>query len=162
MAVVVADQVTKALALHHLTHPVHVLGPFGLALQENSGSAFSLFTGDGTVLAVVAAVLAAGVAVLAWRAGSTLLAVAAGMVLGGALGNVADRVARGRVVDFVTLSHWPTFNLADAAITVGLVIVAVCLVWGAPARPPGGPAERPPDGPPAEPPARPVASAGRR
>lgn len=131
-AVVAADQVTKALALDDLHGRVHLLGPLGLALQFNTGSAFSLFTGDGTALAVVAAVLAVGVGWLAWRAWSLPLAVAAGLVLGGAVGNLADRVARGRVVDFVTLTHWPTFNVADACISVGVVLVALLYLRGPP------------------------------
>lgn len=130
--VAAADQVTKSAALSDLRHPVHLLGPLGLALQYNTGSAFSLFTGDGTALAVVAAVLAAGVGWLAWRAWSLPLAVAAGLVLGGAVGNLADRVGRGRVVDFITLSHWPTFNVADACITVGVVLVALLYLRGPP------------------------------
>lgn len=135
-AVVVADQVTKSLALHDLRHPVHLVGPLGLALQFNTGSAFSLFTGDGTMLAVVAAILAAGVVWLAWRSSSVPMAVAAGLVLGGAVGNLADRVGRGRVVDFITLSHWPTFNVADSCITVGVVLVAALYLF-APGRQPG-------------------------
>ncbi|HUA94033.1 MAG TPA: signal peptidase II, partial [Acidimicrobiales bacterium] len=73
-------------------------------------------------------------------------AVAVGLVLGGALGNLSDRAFRGHhgdVVDFVTLTHWPTFNVADACITVGVVLLVV-LYWREPAPrepgdPPGGP-----------------------
>lgn len=131
-AVAAADQVTKALALRDLHHPVHLVGPLGLALQYNTGSAFSLFTGDGTALTVVAAILAAAVGWLAWRSWSVPLAVGAGLVLGGAVGNLADRVARGRVVDFITLSHWPTFNVADACITVGVIVAALLYLKGPP------------------------------
>ena len=73
---------------------------------------------------------------LAWRAPSRGIAVALGLVLGGALGNLADRALRGhhgQVVDFVTLPHWPTFNVADACITVG-VLLAVVLFWRRSAR----------------------------
>ncbi len=126
--VVAADQVTTSWAEADLHRPVHLLGPLGLALQYNSGTAFSLFTGARWWLVPVVVVLAAVVAWLAWRAESLLLAVGYGLVLGGAVGNLADRLARGHhgeVVDFVTLSHWPTFNVADACITVGIVVVAV-------------------------------------
>ena len=128
-AVVVADQVTKSAALHHLHRPVHLVGPLGLALQENTGSAFSLFTGDGTVLAVVAGFLAVGVVWLAWQSRGVPMTIATGLVLGGAVGNLADRIGRGRVVDFITLSHWPTFNIADACITVGVVLAAALFLW---------------------------------
>lgn len=135
--VVVADQVTKAVALHDLHRPVHLVGPVGLALQENTGSAFSLWTGHGTVLAVVAGLLAVGVVWLAWRSWSLPMTIAIGLVLGGAVGNLADRVVRGRVVDFITLSHWPTFNVADACITVGVVLAAALYLWSP--RPTGEP-----------------------
>ena len=125
-AVVVAvDQVTKAVAVADLDHPVHVVGPFGFALGYNTGSAFSLFTADAPVLTAVAVVLVAVLGWLAWRAPNTPVAVALGLVLGGAVGNLCDRAARGRVVDFITITHWPTFNVADACITVGIVLLVV-------------------------------------
>lgn len=125
---VAADQVTKSLAEAHLHRPVHVLGPLGLALGYNSGSAFSLFTGDAPVLAVVAAVLVGVLGWLAWRARHTVVAVGLGLVVGGALGNLSDRLFRGHhgdVVDFITCTHWPTFNVADSCITVGVVVLIV-------------------------------------
>jgi signal peptidase II len=130
--VVVVDQVTKALALEHLgPGRTHVLGPFGFALGYNTGSAFSLFTGHAVWLGLLVVVLVAVLAAVAWRAGSTLLAVALGLMIGGALGNLSDRLFRGHhgaVVDFVTLTHWPTFNVADAAITAGAVLVVIALL----------------------------------
>lgn len=124
--VVTSDQVTKSLAVANLRHPVHLLGPLGLALTYNTGSAFSLFTGATVELAVVASLIALALVAMARRVRRTSTAVVLGMVLGGALGNLADRVFRGHggaVVDFITLSHWPTFNLADTAITVGVVLL---------------------------------------
>ena len=129
--VVVVDQVTKSLAVARLHGPVHLWGPLGLGLGYNSGSAFSLFTGRAPVLAPLAVVIVGVLLWLAWRASSSALAVALGLVLGGALGNVADRVLRnhrGGVVDFITLTHWPTFNVADLCITVGAVLLAVLIV----------------------------------
>lgn len=125
--VIAADQATKSWAVFDLRHPVHVVGPFGLALAYNSGTAFSLFDGTGLWLVPVAAALVGILAWLAWRAKTTLVALGLGLVLGGALGNLADRVFRGHhgdVVDFITLRHWPTFNVADAAITLGAVLCA--------------------------------------
>ena len=130
--VVAADQATKSLAVSRLHGPEHVIGPFGLALGYNSGSAFSLFTDQPVALSVLAVVLVAVLLVFAWRAQRALTSVALGLVLGGALGNVADRAFRshhGAVVDFITLSHWPTFNVADACITVGLVLAVVGALW---------------------------------
>ncbi len=129
---VAADQATTSWALADLHHRVHLVGPLGLALAYNSGVAFSFFAGSGNWLVPVVVVLLVVVCWLAWRTRRTLPAVAYGLVLGGALGNLADRVLRGhhgRVVDFVTLSHWPTFNVADACITAGVVLLVVALVF---------------------------------
>jgi signal peptidase II len=123
--VVAADQVSKSQVEAHLHGPRHLWGPFGLAVGFNTGSAFSFFTGRPVVLAIVACVLVALLVVLAWRTRHAATAVAIGLVLGGALGNLSDRTFRGHggaVVDFLTLSHWPTFNVADACIVAGTVL----------------------------------------
>ncbi len=128
---VAVDQVTKTLAVDHLHHPVHLLGPLGLGLAFNSGVAFSLFQGAPAVVAPVATVVVVLLGLAAWRSRSGALSVGLGLVLGGALGNLADRAFRGRggaVVDFITLRHWPTFNLADAGITIGAVVVALAVL----------------------------------
>lgn len=131
LAVVAADQVTKAWALEALTGrtiPI-VDGVFQLRLARNSGAAFSLFSGGGPLLGVVAIGV---VALIVWSLKDGLHrvdAVALGLVLGGAGGNLADRVFRatgfldGLVVDWLDIVSWPTFNLADAAITVGVVLL---------------------------------------
>lgn len=133
MAVVVADQLAKAWALRALRgHAIHVVGSaVQLRLVRNTGSAFSLATGMAPLLAAVAVVLSIVVVAMGRRERDPWLVLALGLVLGGALGNLADRlfrdpgVLRGAVVDFIDLGPWPTFNIADAAITVG----AVLLVW---------------------------------
>lgn len=138
-AVVAIDQSTKSLAESNLHHPVHLVGPLGLALGFNSGSAFSLFTGAPAALAAVSLVLVGILVWLAWQARSAAVAVAVGLVLGGALGNLSDRAFRGHrgdVVDFVTLTHWPTFNVADACITVGVLLLVVLYWRDAPVREP--------------------------
>jgi signal peptidase II len=133
--VVVADRVTTSLALDHLHDTRHVWGPFGLSLTFNSGFAFSLFSGRAVVVTVL---LCAGAVVLALavaRVRTVPLAIGGGLVLGGAIGNLSERIVGthgGQVPDFVTLDYWPTFNLADACVTVGIVIVIVSLVFGRP------------------------------
>lgn len=131
-AVVVADQLTKAWAVRALDEgPIHLVGPVRLALTRNTAGAFGLGGPFVPFLAVVATLL---VVVVVSRSDATrrpLLAAAAGLVLGGAFGNLVDRLARspgllgGAVVDFVDLRWWPVFNLADAAITCGCLL----LVW---------------------------------
>ncbi len=127
--VVVADQVTKSLVQARLSRgPVHVVGPLNLSLAYNSGSAFSLFTGDAAILAVVAGVLVAVLLWAAWRSAGPGAAVALGLVLGGAVGNLVDRLFRehhGGVVDFISLPYWPTFNVADTCIVLGILTFLV-------------------------------------
>jgi signal peptidase II len=68
-----------------------------------------------------------------WRARTTAQAVGGGLVLGGAVGNLSERIVgghQGKVPDFITLTHWPTFNLADACVTVGVIVVAATLLFG--------------------------------
>jgi signal peptidase II len=132
----VADRVTTTLVEHHLHGVVHLWGPFGLALQFNSGLAFSLFTGRSTLVTVVLAVFVVVLGVLVSRVRTTPQAVGGGLVLGGGVGNLSERVASGHhglVADFITLSHWPTFNVADACITVGVVVLAASALFGHPA-----------------------------
>lgn len=145
--VVAADQVTKTAAEDHVRVPTHVFGPLGLGLGFNTGSAFSFFTGRAPVLGAVAVVLVCALVVLAWRARSAGLAVALGLMLGGALGNLSDRVFRGHhgaVVDWLTLPHWPTFNLADASIVAGAVLVVLLQFLRRPERERSGALERSP------------------
>jgi len=131
--IVVADWVTTSLAVEHLHDVRHVWGPFGLALTYNSGFAFSLFSGRAVVVTVF---LCIGVVVLAFvvaRVRTVPLAVGAGLVLGGAVGNLSERIVGthgGQVPDFITLDYWPTFNLADACVTVGVIVVVACLLFG--------------------------------
>lgn len=132
-AVVLAvDQLTKWWALEALADgPVDLVWTLRLRLVFNTGAAFSLATGLAPLLAVLAAVVVA----LLLRAGRGVerptAAMALGAVLGGALGNLADRVLRGEglldgaVVDFVDLQWWPVFNVADAAIVAGAAILVL-------------------------------------
>ncbi|HEY6473716.1 MAG TPA: signal peptidase II [Acidimicrobiales bacterium] len=135
MVVVVVDRITTTLAEDHLHDVQHVWGPFGLALTFNSGFAFSLFSGRAVIVTVL---LCVGVVVLAWvvaQVRSVPLAVGAGLVLGGAVGNLSERIVGGhggQVADFITLDYWPTFNFADACVTVGVIIVIVALLFGRP------------------------------
>jgi len=102
-----------------------------LELEFNTGSAFSLMRGWAPILAGVAVAIVVLLLASVRRVRSDLLAASVGLVVGGALGNLADRVFRshhGAVVDFIAFHFWPTFNLADAAIVVG-ALWAAFLLW---------------------------------
>jgi signal peptidase II len=130
-AVVAADVATKLLAVEHLAGraPI-VLVPRVLDLQltRNSGAAFSLAGGATVALSVVAFAVVVVIARTARRLRSAGWALVLGLLVGGALGNLIDRVIRspgplrGHVVDWIHLANWPVFNVADAAITVGGVL----------------------------------------
>jgi signal peptidase II len=134
VAVVVGlDQLTKQLALWGLDDgPVDLVGSARLVLAFNDGAAFSLLSGKTSGIAVLALAIAVVLAVLGLRAEHRGAAVGFGVVLGGAAGNLVDRLLRegsgllgGRVVDFVDLGWWPVFNVADVSLWVGIGI----LLW---------------------------------
>ncbi len=131
--VVAADQASKSWAVHRLSRgPIHVVWKLDLVLSYNTGSAFGLAQGWAPVLAALAAVIVVGLLAALRGVRRTSMALALGLVLGGALGNLSDRVLRGHhgaVVDFIALHFWPTFNVADSCIVVG-VILAAALSWG--------------------------------
>ena len=138
LAVIFTDQVTKTLAVDHLDlyRPTHVVGPVYLALTYNSGAAFSLGTGVTPILEAVVVVLIVGLLIFSRRAsrsGPVVASVAMGMLLGGALSNLGDRLFRhlpihGGVVDFIRAVGWfPVFNVADSSIVIGVIILV--LFW---------------------------------
>ena len=133
-AIVVADQVTKSLVLGRFApgERLEITGFFNLVLVFNRGAAFSFLAGAGgwqTPLLVAFALIAAGVvSVLLVRSPERgLFSAGLALILGGAVGNVIDRLRFGHVVDFVDLHaagwHWPAFNVADSAITVGAALL---------------------------------------
>jgi signal peptidase II len=131
---VVADQVTKAVVLGRFApgERLEVTGFFNLVLVCNPGAAFSLFASAGgwqTPLLIAFALVAIGVVgtMIVKRPTERIMCAALALVLGGALGNVIDRVRFGCVADFLDFHaggwHWPAFNVADSAITVGAVLL---------------------------------------
>lgn len=132
--VVTADQLSKNWAVHRLAQgQVHVVWKLDLVLSYNSGSAFGLAQGWAPVIGALAALVVVGILAVVRGVHSDGVAVALGLVLGGAVGNLADRIFRGHhgaVVDFIDFHFWPTFNVADSCITVG-VILTVALLWRA-------------------------------
>ena len=131
------DQYTKALATAELQYrvPVEITAWFDLMLAHNTGAAFSFLASAGGwqrwFLAGVALVVSVvvGIWLMRLKHSEQMLGIALGLVLGGGLGNLIDRVSLGYVVDFISWHYndwyWPAFNIADSAICVG----AVLLVW---------------------------------
>jgi signal peptidase II len=134
--VVVLDQVTKTWAVRELADgPVELVGSdVGFRLSRNSGGAFSLFQGFTPLLAVLAIALAVVLVRALQRTRDPLVLVALALILGGAIGNLIDRLARspgflrGEVVDFVDVGRFPVFNVADSAITIGAVLLFVAVL----------------------------------
>lgn len=137
--VVVLDQVTKLLAVHYLDdgRVVEVAGELlRLRLIRNPGAAFSIGGGYTIVLSLVAVTVILVVLRISRRLRNTAWAVALGGLLGGAMGNLLDRLfrapapLRGHVVDFLQLPHWPVFNVADSTIVGAAVLMVVLSLRG--------------------------------
>jgi signal peptidase II len=132
VAIVLIDQITKNWALHSLAdeQPRHVFWSLHWTLRFNSGMAFSQGQGKGPLIALAAVAV---VGALAWslRTRANMLGIiSVGMVIGGAIGNVADRLFRakdgllsGHVVDFIDFRWWPAFNVADIGVVVGAILL---------------------------------------
>ena len=143
-AIVALDQITKWLVAERFTFDTSVTvisGLFSLVRVENRGVAFGMLSGLTSRMAMTAIVLISVAALgaicyllwkiedAAWRTG-----IALSLILGGAAGNLIDRIARGRVVDFLDFYfreyHWPAFNIADSAIVVGAGLLIIDQFWG--------------------------------
>lgn len=139
--VVVLDQATKCAVVLYFAHrfPLRLLGG-ALYLEEarNPGAAFSIAGGSTIVFTVIAAVVTVAIVRVAARLRSLPWTVCLGLVLGGAIGNLVDRVVRspapfrGHVVDWIDLRVWPVFNLADSAIVIGGLLGVILSMRGVP------------------------------
>jgi signal peptidase II len=136
--VVALDQATKQLAVANIDRGEHVNVFFGLDITNtrNTGVAFGAFEGAGLVVAILIGIsLALLVGYFLLHRDMPLLWLPVGLLLGGALGNLADRARDGAVIDFIDPVAWPAFNLADACIVVGVVML-LWVVEGRPKRAP--------------------------
>ncbi len=135
-AIFVADQITKWIILSQVMVPprvIEVTGFFNLVMVWNRGVSFGLFSNDSPLgpwlLSGLAVAISIGLFIWLRRADNRLLAAALGLVIGGALGNVIDRVRFGAVADFLDFHlagwHWPAFNVADAAIVMGVALILI-------------------------------------
>ena len=134
--VFLADYLTKHAAVKYLIEgPFEILGNvFKLQLVFNTGAAFSIATNATIFLSVFSMSAAAGILYFASRVDSIKWALGLGLVLGGIFGNLTDRIFRepyglqGAVVDWISVLSWPTFNVADSAVVVGVLLI-VNLIW---------------------------------
>ncbi len=133
--IVILDQATKLAAVKLLANPIAVTPFFNLMLVFNSGAAFGFLDGasgwQNMLFVIIAIVVSLFIIGMAFRLGANevQVMVALMLILGGALGNLADRVRLGYVVDFLDLHyqiwHWPSFNIADTAISIGAVLLVL-------------------------------------
>jgi signal peptidase II len=132
LAAVAADQLTKHIVAGELSldDGVHVAGPLWIRHVQNSGIAFGFFSQATAPVIVVTAVAVAWMLWFFWRAGARhpILPVALGLVIGGSVSNLVDRVRLGYVTDFIDLRWWPSFNLADSFIVIGVLVLLGALV----------------------------------
>jgi signal peptidase II len=130
VAVIALDQLTKHTLGTWLQpgQQRHVVPGFTLVYERNTGVSFSLLSGDGAfVYVVIGMALAALIAYLLARPTYPLIWLPTGMLIGGAVGNLIDRIANGSVIDFIKLPHWPAFNVADMSITFGVILLALVI-----------------------------------
>lgn len=143
VVVFVADQIFKAWMLYGVFGfavptddtawhpPIEITGFFNLVMVWNHGVSFGLFAADSDatrfLLVAVALGITVGMAIWMWRTSRPILGVCIGLVIGGAVGNVVDRLVYGAVADFLDVHvagyHWPAFNIADSAIVVGVGLI---------------------------------------
>jgi signal peptidase II len=146
LLVLLLDQITKALISGGMTLGTNIPVVEGFArlrYTHNTGAAFGLFADSTSVLSIVSPLVIIGILVAFVRVGdqSTLSVLSAGLIVGGAIGNLADRIRLGYVVDFVevygphlkindTVYTFPVFNVADSAITIGVILILAGLLFG--------------------------------
>lgn len=133
LAVTAIDALTKAWARHDLSHhEVHVIGALTLRLRFNAGVAFSINRSEPLFTTIATVLIAFVVVVVGLNANRGLSALGFGLMIGGGLANVIDRLGATphEVTDFIAVSSFPVFNLADVAITFGFIVLVVAALRG--------------------------------
>jgi signal peptidase II len=139
VAAIGADQLTKAIVSSQLAldDSVHVVGPLSIHHVQNSGIAFGLFASATSLVILLTGVAVVWMLYFFSRSGARhpVLPVALGLVIGGSVSNLVDRIRLGHVTDFIDLRFWPAFNLADSFITIGVAILLLALMSAEKRRP---------------------------
>lgn len=131
---IIIDQISKYFIFSHLLEEFDYLKVshyFSIVKAWNTGVSFSMFSGNGTIGSIILSIVALGIVacLFYWlkKEKSTFLQIAIGLIIGGALGNLIDRIRFGAVFDFLDFSisgyHWPAFNIADSAICIGAAMI---------------------------------------
>jgi signal peptidase II len=132
VSAILADQITKAIVANQLElgESVEVIGPLSIRHVNNPGIAFGLFSSWATAVTILTACAIGWMVVYFARSGARhpVLPVALGLLIGGSLANLVDRIRLGHVTDFLDLRFWPAFNLADSFIVVGVAILLAALI----------------------------------
>jgi signal peptidase II len=132
VAAVVGDQLTKQIVRSHLRidESEKVIGPLSIHRVQNSGIAFGLFASATAIVTILTALAVGWMIVFFARSGSRhpVLPAALGLLIGGSVSNLVDRVRLGHVTDFIDFGWWPAFNLADSFIVVGVAILLLALM----------------------------------
>ncbi|OSQ46705.1 signal peptidase II [Thalassospira alkalitolerans] len=132
------DQWTKQIAIDELSNPhrvIEVTSFMNFLLAWNPGVSFGLFQGQAPwVMIAATSAITLGFLIWMWRTRDGMLGIALALVVGGAVGNLIDRLRHGAVTDFIDLHvagyHWPVFNIADSAITVGAALLLIDSLFG--------------------------------
>ena len=132
LAAIAADQLTKYIVTSRLAldDGVHIVGPFWIHHVQNSGIAFGLFASATAVVILATGIAVTWMLVFFARSGARhpILPVALGLVIGGSVSNLLDRVRLGYVTDFLDFRYWPAFNLADSFIVIGVLVLLGALM----------------------------------
>jgi len=128
--VLIADRITKHLVKTHIApgQSKHVFSWLHLVHVQNNGVAFGFLAGGGALVVIVTAAVAIALLVFFLRGPDRpWLWLSTGLLVGGAVGNLLDRLLNGSVTDFIKLPHWPAFNVSDIAITIGVISLVLVL-----------------------------------
>ena len=132
LAAVAADQVTKHIVTRTLglDESEHVIGPLSIHHVQNSGIAFGFFSSATALVTVITGIAVVWMLVFFGRSGARhpVLPAALGLLIGGSVSNLVDRIRLGHVTDFIDFRYWPAFNLADSFIVIGVAILLGALV----------------------------------
>lgn len=135
LGVVVLDQIVKVVVRATITpgEVVDVLPGIDFVHTINTGIAFSLFSGSTGVIAVLTLIAIAVIAIVlvAYAGQHRLVPIGGGLLLGGSIGNLIDRISRDGVTDFIAIGPWPPFNVADMAVTFGAILLVLAIVFSA-------------------------------